>query len=505
MTQNRMRVLHIPFYFSVVVWGEGHTDIFTSFSLPSLLAESNFPALCAQHQASHEFNIYTTRESSTRISRSPAYKKLSEIMKINIYILEDLGVLEQPVPRVLLICNRHHISHMPESDGALVFLYPDVIWSNGSFSRLSQIAETGKRIVIVNGLGMSQEGVWPVLLQEFGERKEHLTVDSRKLVRLASQYPMSQTRTQFVDGEVFTSWPSRLFWRVGDEGFLVYNFHHYPLMMRPLSREILPRDGDDGEETIDGGDYPLRVSESEADYYVVRDSDEMFHCEVCPDSHLSSRPLSQGVRCASIAAWVHKYTNPMQRMLGLTPFRFHVGEPSLLWEQVEQTSNALMEQIIAWNEFFQKCPQALDEFNVNELRVDKLMSSIKQDSIHLYCHLGAELLKIKRLEEAEKYFQQALALSPTVLMAHMYLALISREHGDLLTAFKHATEVLRIDKSCGEGWCLVWDISHRMETNVQTRELAELMRNQASCIVQDLYHEDTIQRVSERMNPLTKR
>src|SRR5262245_37147626 len=68
------------FFYVNVVWGKAYVDIFTDYSIPTLLAPDNIP--CLPNRGVSEFVIVTTDEDAARIRASGIFERLSETIKV---------------------------------------------------------------------------------------------------------------------------------------------------------------------------------------------------------------------------------------------------------------------------------------------------------------------------------------------------------------------------------------------------------------------------------------
>src|SRR6516164_8204503 len=96
------------FQFSTVVWGPWHTGVFLDVNLTSLLAPGNLAAFAQKHDVS--YRIFTSKNDDARIA------------------------------------------------GAMILLIPpDVVWSNGAFGHIADIAALGKKAIFMTYMRVVSE------------------------------------------------------------------------------------------------------------------------------------------------------------------------------------------------------------------------------------------------------------------------------------------------------------------------------------------------------------
>jgi len=345
----------VNFRFVNVVWGDTYTDLFLNVVLPNQLSSGNLGIFRGREGA--VYRIYTTSKDAENIKISPAFLKLSGIMSSEIALIDDVNIENKY--SALIECHRRAIRAAGNDCAALVFLSPDVIYADGTFTNLTRLAAAGNRAVMVATIRLVKETFVPVFLERCYS-KDDLTapISSRELVKLALNHLHPITKSLFWHSTEFNrEWPSHLYWGIGQEGLLARCFNPSTLMVNPRRRGILPR------STVDN-DYVLLACPNPEDLYVVEDSDEIAGFEI---SSLSE-PVGQMVHWGKIernvsniievAAWAKYHTNSHHREFLRHRIRFHFNDVSENWYKVEHLSDKVVDTIL-WPPGKYKIPMLL--------------------------------------------------------------------------------------------------------------------------------------------------
>jgi hypothetical protein len=324
---------NLRFHFITAVWGEAYTELFLRLVLPNQLSAGNL-GFFRDKPGSATFKVYTTQRDAERIRASPAYARLAEAVTPDISLVEDIDLSGKY--SALTQCHRRAIASADAVGAALVFLSPDLIWSDGTFRRLWQLAHTGTRVVMVGSIRVAKETFVPeYLARHLSPAVGMAGVGSRPLVALALKHLHPLSQSLFWDSDRFDSiGPSHLYWRVGSDGMLVRAFHLHPLMVNPVVRGLLP------SSTIDADYTPLACPDPRA-VYVVQDSDEIAGFEISARGQFGSfRP--KRARVADVAFYARYWTQAHHLNFVDRSIRIHAGELSSAWHSIERESDEVV-------------------------------------------------------------------------------------------------------------------------------------------------------------------
>lgn len=259
------------FYIITIVWGEVYTDLFLRFALPTQLSAGNLPAFRQVEKA--VYAIYTTSKDAETIRTSSVYSALYDIVYPEIVEIDDID-LNQNKMVVWNECQKRAILAGNRDNSILIFLSPDDLWADGSFSNLLKIAASGKKVVLVNTVNLTKETFVPAFVQEFTPNKDlSISVTPRELVRLSLDHlhPLYKAWTWDSKDYCYPPYSPHIYWKVNQEGLLGKGFHIHPLLVNPARKDVVP------SHAVDV-DYIHSACPNIKDIYVVEDSDEILYC-----------------------------------------------------------------------------------------------------------------------------------------------------------------------------------------------------------------------------------
>lgn len=324
------------FHFSTVVWGPWHTGIFLDVNLPSLLADGNLPAFTAQHRV--KYRIFTSERDIEKISAHAAFKKACEYVEFELVACpvegtnDPIGIHHQ--------LWRRSIFEAREADAMILFVPPDVVWSNGAFRHVADLASSGKTAIFMTYMRVVSETCAPEVRARY-LANDGVTIDasSRQLVEMAFQYIHPLTLTYLRDSPNFPIHPEFILWRVPGEGYL----------MRVLVREMFAYDPK--AIVLNEQALPAHALDPETVHFIT-DSDDLFALSFAPlmkDIEWFTSP--QKLDPLSIGSWWLRYDSPANNMVSDDYYRIHLGERTpALWRKAELQSDIVLARLIGARE-----------------------------------------------------------------------------------------------------------------------------------------------------------
>jgi hypothetical protein len=203
------------FHLITNVWGEQHTDLFLSMTLPNILSKGNLPALASLHKVI--YRIHTTPGDQERIKLSIAGKLLAKLVTV-----EFLTPLGDRAPDV-----SYHVhwfqktaAEAKKSGAVAVFIPPDTLWSDGSLRRCGEIMSSGYKAIAAPFLQVSLETCLPDAIARYSSSEgQVITISPENLTELACKHlhPLSAlTLPKSPHGRPALE----LNWPVGNQGFV---------------------------------------------------------------------------------------------------------------------------------------------------------------------------------------------------------------------------------------------------------------------------------------------
>jgi hypothetical protein len=327
-----------------VVWGEEFTDTFVNICLPSTLSAGNLKFVAAHSRSI--YRIYTTPKDAETIARSRAGQQLAKLMPLEISRVDAALPVEGPDATsvcqqkysAMALCHEHFIKAVSHEGLPMVILSPDLFCADGSLRRLLEIAQSGKRVVMMSALRLAKESFLAALHEHHMKGGALRPIGKRDLVSLAMNHLHPETESIMWESGQSNVWPSLLLWKVPQEGLILRAFHLHPLLLRPVQNEVLPTG------TLDD-DYVARACPDPADQYIVQDSDEMVAFEL---SRRSARaefvaPVSQTP--TNVAQWARAHANPRHQKFFQNRICLHSGAFSETWQATQERSDRAVQEI----------------------------------------------------------------------------------------------------------------------------------------------------------------
>lgn len=226
-------------------------------------------------------------------------------------------------------------------DGAMVlFVPPDVIWSQSSFGHIGEVAATGKHAIFMAYMRVVSETAVPAVRRLFQDPSTGvIDAPSRALVDLGMRHIHPLTLTYCRDSPNFPIHPEFILWPVGREGYL----------MRVLVREMFaydPRHFDLNPQAL------LAHRPDPADVHYITDSDDLFSLSLAPlakDVEWYAKP--QRLDPLNLGAWWLRYDSPANDVVAGHYFYIHREERTpRAWREAELQSDVLLERIAGMRE-----------------------------------------------------------------------------------------------------------------------------------------------------------
>lgn len=319
------------FHFSTVVWGPWHTQVFLDVNFPSLLAPNNLAAFAAQHKVT--YRILTAQADIPRIEASPAFQLASKIVPFE---LIPCPVENAPNPIAMHhVLWRRSIDEAREAGAMILFVPPDVVWSNNAFGHVADLVTQGKKAVFMTYMRVVSETCVPEVRRRL-TASDGVTINapSRDLVELLLQYIHPLTLTYQRDSQNFPIHPEFILWRVPGEGFL----------MRVLVREMFaydPAHFDLNEQAL------LAGAPNPDDVHYITDSDKLFALSLAPalkDMNWYSR--RQKFDPLKVGSWWLTYDSPANDLVASHYFHIHRSERTPeKWRRAELESDVVIDRL----------------------------------------------------------------------------------------------------------------------------------------------------------------
>ncbi len=220
------------------VWGQRYLRRFFEFSLPTMIAPGNIPALAAALPCT--FVFLTSREDAEFIAEHPGYQHLRSICRTEIEPIDDLITGDNHSTTITLAYERAVRTAPSITDTCFLFLISDYLVADGSFRHVLARIQGGARGVLAGNFQVAEEDAAPGFHSAFDTGGVALTLSPRALVAWGMRHLHPVTAANTVNFPLNHSRHSnRLFWRV-DEDTLIGRFYlMHMIAIRPETQHFV--------------------------------------------------------------------------------------------------------------------------------------------------------------------------------------------------------------------------------------------------------------------------
>jgi hypothetical protein len=306
------------------VWGDWHIRQLLELNLPTLMADGNLPNLARRHAVS--YRIFTRKADMESLAGSPVIEHLRSLMPIELFTLPD-DILKNP------IAAHHHAwdeaTQAAQADDSFVlYLPPDVAWSDQSFAHLADLLAAGRQAIFMTYLRAESSSFTAAMRARRPIEGYALPISGRELVALALDCLHPLMGASLRTSSRLPRHPEMLFWAIPGEG----------LSLRVLAREMFlfnPRRISLNAASLIGNE----IDPSEIQF--VSDSDQLFAVSLAElgkdvDWHMKLRAADP----VEIGRWWLNYDSPANDMLASHKIRWHFNPSTEAeWRQRERAGD----------------------------------------------------------------------------------------------------------------------------------------------------------------------
>jgi len=280
------------------------------------------------------YRIFTTPADAEAMKDSPAYAKLTSLVRVETV---PLGNLDSNKYLASSDCYRLAARTAARNGSAALFLIPDMVFGDGGIRSILRLMGAGKRAVLVLGLRALKDSLIPELKAKFS-LEESITIAPKDLVRLGSKHLHPIAENHMYDGPSPAINPSAVCWRIGQAGFLLHTFHLHPVAIYPFTRNLK------FAGTIDD-DLVEAAGLTREQVHVVTDSNEVVWFEISGrDQAIPTLPSKDLGR---IVMWMGWTTSEYHRDLFRSSIRIHSDDQSSPdWKAGEARAKEITQRLL---------------------------------------------------------------------------------------------------------------------------------------------------------------
>lgn len=283
----------------MIVWGEEYWDLFLNKMLFSRFTQGNFPALCKQFDVS--FKLFTQQKDKDKYRDHPTLKSAFSNLPLSIISFDELSASKYTL---FALVQKKAIEEANLEEAALIFDFPDHIYTNTFFSGLIPYILNGYRLLLTPGINLSKEDFLkdPVIVEKVMNNADFKNQD---LISAALKHlHPTLTKALFKDSQNITDWPSQVLWKKSEEGFIQTRFHLHPFYIWPEKNAKLLC------QTIDYGEYLIQACPDTKKHKVC--SAEPFTYFELSSKHVKRELWPGRNSLGSYVYWAKQFVHPYQ-------------------------------------------------------------------------------------------------------------------------------------------------------------------------------------------------
>ena len=343
-----MTILERPFYFVVVLWGQRFRDYFLDYCLPSLLSPGNLPSLSTS--APSTLVIATQPEDWAAMKTTAIFKEMERHV---IPVMAEIPAYSpgKSVYEHMGMGHKIALGMAHRAKAYTMVLTPDCMLSDGSISRLQDLARDGVELVLAPALRFGEEPFLEHLdamgVLSSARRRgsaEPLVVTGRQLVSAAVNSLHSETLSYEWAAPYFVPVAPAAWWRVpGEDGMVLHSLSWAALLLDYAL--LVEHDTSTLESWTLDGDYLHKNLRRITNIHIVCDSDEMFLASWGPVNQNRCDPyapfkipvVGKMMRATQFRdSFYGPVFDAFKRRIFFYPVRWHARPVNADWERVEQ-------------------------------------------------------------------------------------------------------------------------------------------------------------------------
>jgi len=329
---------------NVPVWGDRYVDRWLRWSLPSLMADGNLPALARRAEVTVQ--VVTRPQDAARLGTTELVDELCRLVRTEIVEIDGLRSGYGGMSRGNLVSLRAAATEQ----AAFCFGWADVIWPDGAFGVVADLT-LSHRAVLGWGCVLAETGVAAEL--DAARKDSRLVVTGRQMARLVLDHPHATLRGSEVGDSFVPSGPTNALWVAPDRKSALVRAHTWQLLGINFSR-VPPKDASRylrllaagrANDSVDA--YPPIVDDL-SDVAFIDDTDAALPASVDDDRPITSQVISCDpqqqpamLRNTIRKHRQHPWVVPLSRYLFTRTYRIHTNNDTEWINNIAQQTQHL--------------------------------------------------------------------------------------------------------------------------------------------------------------------
>src|SRR5215208_3425020 len=221
------------------VWGYRFIQQFLEFSLPTLLAPGNLPAVAAAMPT--RFILMTRTQDMPLFYEHSSYRHLAKICDTELRSIDDLITEGNHTATITLAFTRVMRASADDIlDTCFFLLCSDYIFADGSLRSVVARLQAGASAVVIGNFQVIAEEAIPVLREHTRGKPNELALSPRELIGWSLEHLHPATAANIVNFPLsHNAHTNRLFWRVDDSTLIGRFYLMHVLAVRPEAADFI--------------------------------------------------------------------------------------------------------------------------------------------------------------------------------------------------------------------------------------------------------------------------
>ena len=314
-------------------------ELFINYTLPSILSKNNIPSITNKYIT--EYLIWASEDYVDSLNKSNAIAQLSNYCEVSIKGISRYFFMGKS-SSIISALYRGMLEYSQKNNFGIISVQPDAIWADGNVFKIDQKANEGIRAILAGSILTHSKDILDTLKISDNRESEILSVPHRKLVQILLNDEHPITSSQIIDNINFSTWPTSIFWSLGDEGYLQRTTELFPIYLYPRINVTNFRESY-------ASDFLESAVPDKKDHYICDNSDEILIVRINFEDNDRGIPDRMNLaNDVSFALWLNKFNTLQGKGYLKHHIWIHTGADPKNWQSTLKQSNMFIQKSLAF-------------------------------------------------------------------------------------------------------------------------------------------------------------